>query len=304
MEQRDIEIFLTLAEELHFGRTADRLLVSRARVSQAIQQTERQIGATLFERTSRRVVLTPIGEQLRDDLRAGQQRIQDGIARAAAAARGLNGVLRLGIMDAVGHEIRDIIDMFQERHPGCELQIREALLSDPFGPLRNGKVDLQVVWLPVEEPDLTVGPVVLTEPMVLAVSSRHPLAERDTVSLEDIADGPVFRPAEPIPAYWEEAINPRQTLSGRPIRRGPSSGTANETLAQVAAGQGISPVPEHAIKYFSRDDIAYVPLHDANPLSWGIIWRTKGETPLVGAFTQAARELRPQVDDVAGGEGV
>ena len=87
MELRDIEIFLALAEELHFGRTADRLHVSQARVSQSIAKQERQIGAPLFARSSRRVELTAIGIQLRDDLSAGYQRILDGTRAAAATAR-------------------------------------------------------------------------------------------------------------------------------------------------------------------------------------------------------------------------
>ena len=70
MELRDIEIFLTLAEELHFTRTAERLHVTQARVSQAIKKQERRIGAALFERNNRQVALTPIGQQLFDDIRA------------------------------------------------------------------------------------------------------------------------------------------------------------------------------------------------------------------------------------------
>ncbi|WP_331766832.1 LysR family transcriptional regulator [Embleya sp. NBC_00896] len=288
MELRDIEIFLVLAEELHFGRTAERLLISSARVSQAIKAQERRIGAPLFERTSRRVALTPIGLQLREDLAAGYQRIQDGIERATAAARGLSGVLRLGTMDATLAEIPEIVESFRTRHPDCELRIREAHLGDPFGLLRSGQVDLQLVWLPVEEPDLTVGPVVLTEPLVLAVSARHEFARRESISLEDLAVGPVFRTDDSVPAYWAEAINPAQTPSGKPIPRGPASTTAHETLATIAAGLGISPVPRHATKYFSRGDIAYVPIHDSPDLEWGLVWRTAGQTPLARAFVQAA----------------
>ncbi|MCF2527830.1 LysR family transcriptional regulator [Yinghuangia soli] len=290
MELRDIEIFLTLAEELHFGRTADRLLVSRARVSQAIKVQERRIGAPLFERTSRNVALTPIGAQLRDDLADGYRRINEGLERAAAAAKGLTGVLSLGIMDAMLHEIHAVTDLFRERHPECRLQIREAQISDPFGPLRAGTVDVQLVWLPVEEPDLTVGPVVVTEPMVLAVSARHHLAQRETVSLEDLVEGPVLQSAESIPAYWEEAINPRVTPSGKPIPRGPAVATVHETLANIAAGLGMAPVPAHAPKYFQRADIAFVPIHDMALLRWGLVWRNSGASPLVRAFAQAARD--------------
>ncbi|MFE5333277.1 LysR family transcriptional regulator [Embleya sp. NPDC056575] len=291
MELRDIEIFLVLAEELHFGRTADRLLISSARVSQAIKQQERRIGAPLFERTSRRVALTPIGDQLREDLAAGYQRIQDGIERAAASARGLTGTLRLGTMDATLAEIPEILEAFRTRHPDCEVRIREAHLGNPFGLLRAGEVDLQLVWLPVEEPDLTVGPIVLTEPLVLAVSARHEFAGRESVSLEDLAVGPVFGFDDAVPAYWAEAINPAQTPSGKPIPRGPVSSTAHETLTTIAAGLAISPVPLHAVKYFPRGDIAYIPIHDSPVLSWALIHRTAALSPLARAFTRAAEDM-------------
>ncbi|GAA4779007.1 LysR family transcriptional regulator [Citricoccus nitrophenolicus] len=80
MERREIEIFLTLAEELHFGRTAGRLLVSQARVSQSIAKLEHRFGVTLFDRTSRRVALTPVGAALYADVRAGFERIEHAVA--------------------------------------------------------------------------------------------------------------------------------------------------------------------------------------------------------------------------------
>ncbi|MQY05797.1 LysR family transcriptional regulator [Actinomadura macrotermitis] len=289
---RDIEIFLTLAEELHFGRTADRLLVSRARVSQAIKLQERRIGAPLFERTSRRVRLTPIGARLRDDLAAGHRLIEEGLERAASAARGRTGALALGIMGVAANEIHDIVEAFRDAHPGCELNLREAHVADPFGPLRAGAVDLQLLWLPVEEPDLTVGPVVITERLVLAVSSRHPLAGRAAASMEDLADGRVFGTGDDVPAYFEEAVIPRVTPQGRPVPRGPAAGTVQEILARVAAGQGVQPVPAHAVRYLARPDIAYVPLHDSPPLRWGLVWRTGAATPLAHAFVQIARDMR------------
>ncbi|MFD0512338.1 LysR family transcriptional regulator [Streptomyces aureus] len=96
MERQEIEIFLTLAEELHFGRTAERVGVSQSRVSQTIARVERRIGAKLFERSSRRVTMTAIGEQLRDGIGPAQRRIEEEIAKATAAGRGITGTLRIG----------------------------------------------------------------------------------------------------------------------------------------------------------------------------------------------------------------
>src|SRR5690606_31459777 len=158
-EKHELEAFLVLAEELHFGRTAERLRRSQARVSQTIKKLERRIGAPLFERTSRRVALTPLGARLRDDLRPLYEGMDDAVARAVAAARGVDGVLRVGFLGS-GALTAAILSTFRARHPGCQVRMRETHFADPLGPLRSGEVDVLITRLPVDEPDLTVGPVV------------------------------------------------------------------------------------------------------------------------------------------------
>lgn len=240
MELRDIEIFLTLAEELHFGRTAQRLHLSSARVSQAIKAQERRIGATLFDRTSRTVTLTPVGKQLRDDLQAGYDAIQAGMTRAMDSVRGINGALRLGFMGSLGHELRDVIDLFLSRYPECEIQLEEIHFSDPFGPLRTGRVEVALLWRPVREHDLTEGPILLTEGRVLAVGSGHPLAHRASVSMEDLGDCVVPDPAG-LPEYWIGAMLPVRTPAGRAIlRSGPRPTTFHEVLTLVAAANSFA----------------------------------------------------------------
>ncbi|MEH0630269.1 LysR family transcriptional regulator [Streptomyces stelliscabiei] len=162
MGLRDIEIFLTLAEELHFGRTAERLHVSQARVSQAVRQQERLLGVTLFDRTSRRVTLTPVGRRLREDLQQALDLLHAGLARAQEAGRHADRTLRLGVFGHAGHELRPLVDAFRARHPQGTLQFGEINANDAFTALRAGTHDAHVLWLPVAEPDLTVGPTVLT----------------------------------------------------------------------------------------------------------------------------------------------
>lgn len=305
MELRDIEIFLALAEELHFGRTAERLHVSQARVSQSIAKQERRIGAPLFERTSRRVELTAIGTQLHDDLRAGYLRIQDGIDSAAAAARGTTGVLTLGLMCAQAFDQASILARFKADYPGVELRFREVVFSDPFGMLRAGEVDLEVTWLPVREPDLTVGPVLAREPHVLMVAEDHPFAARGSASLEDLADCVFPQPVNPVPAYWMEALMPARTPSGRPIRNdGPKITTFQEAQAVTAAGDAVCVVQGEAARHFPRPGIAYVPITEQPMGVWGLIWRTAHETPLVRAFVQSAVDtLAAAAAAAPGGDG-
>jgi DNA-binding transcriptional LysR family regulator len=164
VELRDIEVFLTLAEELHFGRTAERLHVTPARVSQAIKKQERAIGAALFERTSRVVRLTPAGERLRDDLEPGYRQIRQAIGGAAAAARGIGGTVRVGFSGPwCGDMIVKAAEVFRDRHPACAVKVVERLLSDRFGALRAGEIDLQLAELPADEPDIVNGPILFRE---------------------------------------------------------------------------------------------------------------------------------------------
>ncbi|SDM55293.1 LysR family transcriptional regulator [Allokutzneria albata] len=280
MERRDVEVFLTLAEELHFGRTARRLRVSQARVSQSVKAMERRIGAPLFDRTSRRVALTPIGRRLESDIRPAFEQLLAGIERAITAGRGIEGTLRLSFeAPALAELIALPLKAFRARYPACEIEIREAPFADPFAPLRSGEADVAVMLLPVTEDGLTTGPVVHTEPMVLAVAAGHPFARREFVTLEDLARDVVLRAAHPPPAYWSET-----TPEGKPITRGRAYGTFQELLLVIGAGEGICPLAAHAEQYFARPGIAFVPFRDAPEAHWGLVWPTAGETGRVRAF--------------------
>jgi len=216
MELRDIEIFLALAEELHFGRTAERLHITPSRVSHVIKKQERRIGAPLFERTSRTVRLTPVGERLYQTLQPAYQRIIDGGAEVSATLGDVRGTLTLGSMGPQGWMINDIVDRFRTRHPAVEFVHRDLNSVDPLTPLRSGEIDVAHLWLPVREPDITVGPVTHTSPIMLAMAATHPFATRDSVCLEDYGELTFVAPYQSlIPPYMEETFQPFRTPSDR-----------------------------------------------------------------------------------------
>ncbi|MFD9062850.1 LysR family transcriptional regulator [Kitasatospora purpeofusca] len=289
MERRDIEIFLTLAEELHFGRTAERLGVSGARVSQTVKQLERRFGVVLFRRTSRHVALTPVGSALRDDVRAGHRLIQEGIAKAVAAGRGFTGVLRVGFSSPlVGEAVMAAAAVFRTHHPECEVRIREVHLSDAFGALRAGELDLQITEFPVDEPDLAVGPELLRDERMLAVSAGHPFAGKDHVTVEDLARDTVLVPAD-APAYLLDALVPPRTPSGRPVQRTHTLTSRQELLTLVGAGAGMAIVGGQAVRHHSRPDIVYIPIADLPPIAYGPVWSAAAGTTRVRAFTDLLR---------------
>ncbi|MFC4061891.1 LysR family transcriptional regulator [Planomonospora corallina] len=294
MELRDIEIFLTLSEELHFSRTAEKLRITQARVSQSIKKQERRIGAPLFERTSRTVRITPIGSRLYDDLRRAYDLIHSGLARATSTAQGVQGTLRLGVMGALGNELRPVIEEFRTRHPGCDVQTTEFHFSEPFTALRSGEVDMQLMWLPVRETDLTAGPVVLTEGRVLAVAETSDLARRTSVSMEELAGRHVLDAGPAAPDYWIHAMIPASTPAGRPVPRGPRVRTFHEALTLIAAGQIVSTLNAHVDRYYTYPGIVYLPVHDAPRTEWALIRRAADETPLMRAFAQTGHDMGPR----------
>ncbi|MER6510108.1 LysR family transcriptional regulator [Nonomuraea sp. NPDC001636] len=292
MELRDIEIFLALAEELHFARTAERLHVTPARITKAIQKQERQIGGLLFERTPRSVRLTPLGRQLRDDLWPIYSGLQESMRRARLAAEGITGVLRVGMIPHNSHDLRPYWDAFRSNHPQWKLQIRISPFADPFAGLRRGDIDVLVAWLPVEEPDLTTGPVLFTDPRLLAVAADHELTRHTAGLLDMLADFPhVDAPSRP--DYWANGFLPARTPVSQRIERGPLARTTEEILSLVTTGETVSLVAHHMRRYYLRPDITYLPLRDDDPLRFALVWSTEAENDQIRALAQTVRDLGP-----------
>lgn len=288
MERYEIEAFLTLAEELHFGRTAMRLRVTTARVSQVISKLERRVGAPLFERTSRSVALTPIGQRLHDDLRPAFERLEAALAAAVAAGRGVTGLLRVGFVGAAaGQLLVRATDGFGARYPDCEVAIREVQMGEALERLRADELEVLIACLPLSGPDLANGPVLLSEPRMLAVPAGHPFARRTSVSVEDLARTELLQAPCSLPDHWREPGSPRLTPAGRAIPVGRSAATFQEVLTLVGAGRGVFPVGAHATRFHARPDVAYVPFHDTPPLDWGPVWRASRATARIRAFADS-----------------
>ncbi|MFE0174729.1 LysR family transcriptional regulator [Streptomyces sp. NPDC059002] len=290
MERQELETFLTLAEELHFGRTAERLVLSQARVSQTLKKLERKIGAPLFERTSRVVRMSPLGRQLYEDVAPLHAQMDAAVARAKAAARGVDGELNVGFLGSgAGTLTGPILAEFRERCPGVDVRMRETQFEDPLGALRAGEIDLLFTCLPVREADLEVGPIVINEPRVLAVPLGHPLAGRTSVSLEELAGETFFGVVNGAPSYWWDFHVPPRTPSGREIRRGRAVASFQELMTLVGTGQGVSPVVASVSKYYARPDVVFIPLHDVPPADVALIHRVGGVPARSAAFIHATR---------------
>ncbi|GLZ77498.1 LysR family transcriptional regulator [Actinorhabdospora filicis] len=292
-ERHEIETFLMLAGDLHFGRTAARLRLTTSRVSQTIKKLERRIGAPLFERTSRQVRLTPLGRQLADGLGPIVAELANAIRDAAEAARGITGTLGVGYSTPwAGELLTRAAGAFHARHPDCAVYVQEVQPGDPFGGLRAGDLDVQIGHFPVDEADITRGPVVFSEPRALVVPRTHPLAERASVSLEDLAEVPLVTLAGATPGYSLDYHYPRRTPGGKPIPRGPGAVYWNQVLSYVATGRGVTFAAARAVHHHGRSDIVFVPFTDAPAIDYGLLWPTARETARTRAFVKTVLDVR------------
>jgi DNA-binding transcriptional LysR family regulator len=292
MDASEIEVFLTLAEELSFTRTAERLHVQQSRVSRLLTSLERRVGGALFERTSRKVVLTPLGEKLRCRAGPAYAELESALAEVRAAARNIEGTLRVGCTASTGcPAVTRLIEEFSARYPGCGTALRDVDVADPYSALRRGEIDVLVNWLAVDEPDLTAGPVLEYRDRVLLVGSGHRLAGRESVSAEDLGDEEVHENIPGFPLALYHAIVPPVTPAGRPIRRAhPWPAGPAELTTCIARGQYVHPSVVDVAPY-QRGDIRAVPLRDLPPLPLGLIWCTAHENATIRALADVARRL-------------
>jgi len=292
VELRDIRVFVTVAEELHFGRAAERLHLTTSRVSQVLRSLESQLGCRLLDRTSRSVSLTPLGQQLLERLRPACDELDRALADTKLAASGIAGTLRLGqyIQLNGGPHLPGIVGTFERRHPACQVQVVDIGLNRPeLDWLRKGEVDLLATRLPISEPDVTVGPVLSSEPRVVLVGQDHSLAGRTEVCLDDLAD---YRACDILTVRRElvDAFLPPRTPSGRPIRRVIVRSTA-EALMRVALGETIQLAIRPFLDYVSHPAVVAVPVSDLPPSRTALVWLTASRTPAIAAFARAARDI-------------
>jgi DNA-binding transcriptional LysR family regulator len=300
VELREIRVFLALAEELHFGRAAERLGLTQSRVSQSLRRLEHKLGGRLLDRTSRRVSLTPLGERFRVDAGDAYGRLADVLRHSSSVTGRLAGTLRLGTFEpcSAGPHLLSIVEAFEERNRECEVLVTEISHgADPLGVLRRGDVDVLAIRLPLDDSSLVVGPRLTREPRLLAVATHHPLAAREQVSLEDVADYEVTECAG-VPKPIMEAYVPTHAPSGRPIRRIPRSPVKPfELAALVARGKVVHPTVASFATHFGQPGIGYVPIAGMAPLESALVWPRGRVDRRRGEFVGVARAiLRDRAD--------
>ncbi|MGO9971634.1 MAG: LysR substrate-binding domain-containing protein [Solirubrobacteraceae bacterium] len=292
LELREIRVFLALAEELHFGRTAERLGITHPRVSQTIQTLEARIGTRLFDRTSRKVRATPIGEQLHSRIASSYEQLRRGWEDVHELATGVAGTLRLGTYAyvATGPQLIEVIKVFETRHPDCKVQVTETGLEPAqFDRLHHDQLDMIAMRMPLNDPDLTIGPTLTREPRVLVVATDHPLAALPSVSVEDLADY-TTTDVTGAPREIMDTFSPPRTPSGKPIRRA-SLNSIPEAAVRAATGELVHPTVPSFLTTYQHPGLVGVPIRDLPPATTALVWARANHSVKIQAFAGAAADV-------------
>lgn len=232
VDLRKLRYFLAVAEELHFGRAAERLHITQPVLSRQIRVLESELGVDVFMRDRRSTVLTPAGEQLVRD--AGPLLASaDALLRRVRAAG--ESVTRFTIGFMPGITLTPVVRLLRERHPGLDVRMLRTGWHDQVEVLHDARADVGIVRLPIDPAGLEIRPL-YTEPRLVMVASSHPLAGKETVRVADLAADHLLQDPDAVPEWRDIAVELR-TGERRPV---PAIHSVEEKLELVAGGQGIA----------------------------------------------------------------
>ena len=297
-ELRLLNSFVTIAEEGSLTRAAARLHIAQQSLSQQVRTLEGQLGATLLERTSRGVRLTPVGAVLLREARGLLAQAERATAAVRRAAAGEEGELRVGFLSSVANYLLPpVVRMFGERHAGIDLQTQEVPIARLVVGLRDGELDAGLTRPPRVD-DLETE-VVLTEPVAAVLPAGHPLADRAELTLAELADEPwVLTPRSSWPPWHRlyDEVFARAGFSPRVVQRGTSP---QNLLALVAAGVGVTRLPLSS-RTLRDSGVAFVPLI-GDEAEVVLAWRPGRDAPTLAPFATVVREVARDVDPLAAG---
>ncbi|MGE3174255.1 MAG: LysR substrate-binding domain-containing protein [Planctomycetota bacterium] len=249
---RQIEFFVALADQLNFRQAADRCGVSQPAFSAQIQSLEALLGVTLFERDSRRVVPTAIGQELLQHAREILQRTDDMLEQARASAGPLRGTLRLGTIPTVGpYLLPKVLPALQASHPELHLVVHEDLTGHLLPMLDRGELDVLLLAIDVDLGDLPTLPL-FSDPFLLAVPKGHQFAKAEQAELAMLPscdlllleDGHCLR----------DQLKQLCDKNGGRERTDFRASSLGTIMQMVAGNQGLTLVPELAVEREVHDD--------------------------------------------------
>lgn len=287
-ELRQLRYFLAVADEGNLTRAAQRMHIAQQSLSQQILQLESQLGVTLFERSTRGMRLTDVGAVLLREARPVLAQVERAVDSVRRAARGEPGELRVGFLSSVANYVMPpVLRAFREDHPDVILRAHDVTIAALVAGLREGSLDAGLSREPLVD-DLATE-VVLHEPVAAVLPSGHRLADREDLTLADLADEPwVLTPRTSWPP-WHRRYDEDFARAGyrpRVVQRGTSP---QNLLALVAAGVGVTRLPLSA-RSLRDSGVTFVPLI-AEQAAVVLVWRPDASNPALPTLREVVREV-------------
>jgi DNA-binding transcriptional LysR family regulator len=293
LELRQLRYFITVAEELHFGKAAQRLHMTQPPLSQTIQALEELLGASLFERNRRGVTLTPAGLALLPEARrmlAQSQELPQLVQRAAA---GEVGRLTLAFVSSADYSVLPpFLRAYRAAWPQVQITLQEATSDLQLDDLLHNRIDAGLLIPPLPERaklELDYLPV-LNEPLVLALPAGLPaLKKQGKLALAALPPLPlIVFPRAISPALYDAILSVFRDAGVTP-EIGQQAIQMQTIVSLVSAGMGMALVPQ-SVSNLMRPGVEYRALSDVTPLvETGLAWRRDNTSPVLRGFLKLLR---------------
>ena len=288
-----IQTFLTVAETLNFRRAAERLGVAQPALSRSVRQLEQILGFAVFERSTRRVALTPAGELLYREGAAALQRLSWACTRAGRLAQGLSGSIMVGYSTfATAGPMSDIIIAFRKQFPDAIVGLRLLASSEQLAALEEGSLDLGFMMSTVSLPPLEKI-VVSRERLVVLMPASHRWARRPSITLAELVTSPLVIGTESRWRGFRSLVRDVVDQQGLSMTFAEEADDLPVLLQLVRSGFGCTILDASFIPTLPPGICAAEIENVTATLDVALTWQRGNVSPLVGRFIELARSIAP-----------
>ncbi|KVP22246.1 LysR family transcriptional regulator [Burkholderia ubonensis] len=290
MELKQLRAFVTLAEELHFGRAAQRLFIVQSALSMQIKALEAALDARLFERDRHKVELSDTGRLFLPEARATLQQAARAEQIVRLASLGEIGTLRIAFVSSVLPVLLPaLLREMRARYPLITLELKDMPTPDQVAALRDRRIDFGMIRLPAAYAGIDTR-VVLEEGFIVALPLEHPLAARDAIAPANLRGHPAFVLARRYAPGFHDGMLLALSRAGTTLEIAQEFGEFTTMLALVAAGMGIGLIPAEAASALPPNVLARPLDLGGHRTGIGLAWTDLG-SPVKRAFVDAVEQV-------------
>lgn len=289
MELRHLRYFVAVAEERHFGRAAERVGIAQPPLSRQIQALEAELGARLFDRSGRKVELTPAGETLLEHTRRLFVAVELAKRETLRAHQGQRGRIAIGYPSSLAYSgLPELLRTFRAKLPDVEVTLSEMSPQAQIDALKEGQLDVGFVRAPFDDPALA-SLLVRREPLVVAMPADHPLASRKRIALGLLANEPfVSFPRSRGQAFFDQLM--RLCHDAGFVPRIVQEAQQLDIVSLVSAGFGVALVPS-SVRHVRRTGVVYRSILGSPKSDLRITWKKESTSAVVRELVEVVRRV-------------